>query len=408
MHDADVNDADMHDDRHALTYHAGVRRRRHPNPFTFGDLALDEAFTDRAPELAELKSDMLNGLNVALIAPRRYGKTSLLRRAAHELDADGVLVAEVDLMKTPTKERFASHLARTIHDDLASPLMKAKDALDLIAGLRIAPIVTVNPADGSFSFSFSGSVARPTEDIDATIESLLELPATIAAERKRPVAVAFDEFQEVTGLDPKLPGLMRAVFQDQPDVSHVYAGSRRHMMRRLFTHEHEPFYRSAKVIELGAIPVELFREYVEARFDATDRGIADAAVEGLLEITRGHPYATQELAYTLWEEVPEGFTATVADLEQALEAVIRSEDARFSLLWEQASRAQRVLLQALAVEPGRPQATAYQARYGLGSSSTMQRAVSALVGDEVVARREDGSHEIVEPFLAEWLITRSS
>src|SRR5262245_51354587 len=99
---------------------------------------------------------MLNGLNVALIAPRRYRKTSLVRRAAHELHDDGVLVAEVDLMKTPTKERFASHLARTIHDDLASPLMKAKDALDLIAGLRIAPIVTVNPADGSFSFSFSG------------------------------------------------------------------------------------------------------------------------------------------------------------------------------------------------------------------------------------------------------------
>src|SRR5262245_58880668 len=146
MHDADVHDADTHDDRHALTYHAGVRRRRHPNPFTFGDLALDDAFTDRERELAELKSDMLNGLNVALIAPRRYGKTSLVRRAAHELQGEGVLVAEVDLMKTPTKERLASHLARAIHDDLASVLMKAKDALDLITGVRIAPTVTVNPA----------------------------------------------------------------------------------------------------------------------------------------------------------------------------------------------------------------------------------------------------------------------
>ena len=101
-------------------------------PFTFGDLALDEAFTDRIEELEELETDMLNGLNVALIAPRRYGKTSLVRRAAQELHSDGVLVAEVDLMKTPTKERFASHLARAIHDDLASVLMKAKDALDLI------------------------------------------------------------------------------------------------------------------------------------------------------------------------------------------------------------------------------------------------------------------------------------
>jgi hypothetical protein len=180
------------------------------------------------------------------------------------------------------------------------------------------------------------------------------------------------------------------------------------MMRRLFTHEHEPFYMSAKVLELGPIPIGPFAEYVEARFDATDRGISDAAVEELLEITRGHPYATQELAYSLWEEVPEGFTASVDDLARALEAVIRSEDARFTLLWEQASRAQRVLLQALAAEPGRPQTTAYQAKYGLGTASTMQRAVSALVADEVVARRDDGSYEIVEPFLAEWLVRRST
>jgi len=398
----------MHEHRHALAYHAHVRSRGHANPFTFGDLALDEAFTDRIEELEELETDMLNGLNVALIAPRRYGKTSLVRRAAQELHSDGVLVAEVDLMKTPTKERFASHLARAIHDDLASALMKAKDALDLIASVRISPTVTVNPADGSYSFSFAGAVARPPEDIDATIESLLELPATIAADRKKRVALSFDEFQEVTGIDPKLPALMRAVFQDQPDVSHVYAGSKRHMMRRLFTHEHEPFFRSAKVIELGPIPLGPFGEYLKARFDSTDRGISDAAVEGLLDITRGHPYATQELAYSLWEEVPEGFTASVDDLVRALEAVIRSEDARFTLLWEQASRAQRVLLQALAAEPGRPQSAPYQARYGLGTASTMQRAVSALVSDEVVARRDDGSYEIVEPFLAEWLVRRST
>ena len=92
-------------------------RNRVVNPFYFGDLAVDEAFTDRRDELKSLKADMLNGRNVALIAPRRYGKSSLVRRASQELLRNGVLVAEVDLMKAPTKERFASHLARAIHDD---------------------------------------------------------------------------------------------------------------------------------------------------------------------------------------------------------------------------------------------------------------------------------------------------
>src|SRR5687767_12448487 len=312
------------------------------NPFTFGDLALDEAFTDREAELEALEADLRNGRNVALIAPRRYGKSSLLRRAAQDLVAEGVLVAEVDLMKAANKERFAAQLARTIHDDLASVLFRAREALAVFGSLRITPTVTINPKDSSYSFSFSTARAEP-EDVDATIERLLELPAQLAAEQGKRVVVCFDEFQEVTDIDPRLPALMRAVFQEQPDVAHVYAGSRRDMMNRLFNDENEPFYRSAKVMEIGPIPPDLFVRFVRERFDATERGVADAAVEGLLAITRGHPYATQELAYALWEQVPHGFTASVADLEAALTSVLRSENARFTLLWDNLSRAQRAL-----------------------------------------------------------------
>ena len=270
-------------------------RTRVVNPFYFGDLAVDEAFTDRRDELKSLKADMLNGRNVALIAPRRYGKSSLVRRASQELQRNGVLVAEVDLMKAPTKERFASHLARAIHDDVASPMFKARDAaLRVFDSLRVKPVITYDPAGGTFGFSFSA--AHAAEDIDATIERLLELPAELAAEQRKRVVLYFDEFQEVTDIDPGLPALMRAVFQEQPDVGHVYAGSKRDMMSRLFNHENEPFYRSAKVMEIGPIPPDLFARFIRERFDATDRGVSTAAVDGLLEITHGHPYATQEVA----------------------------------------------------------------------------------------------------------------
>ena len=377
-------------------------RPRVVNPFYFGDLAVDEAFTDRRDELKSLKADMLNGLNVALIAPRRYGKSSLVRRASQELLGRGVLVAEVDLMKAPTKERFASHLARAIHDDVASPMFKAREAaLRVFDSLRVKPVITYDAAGGTFGFSFSA--AHAAEDIDATIERLLELPAELAAEQGKRVVVYFDEFQEVTDIDPGLPALMRAVFQEQPDVGHVYAGSKRDMMSRLFNHENEPFYRSAKVMEIGPIPPDLFARFIRERFDATDRGVSDAAVEGLLELTHGHPYATQEVAYALWEEVPMGFTASVADLERALDVVLRSENARFTLLWESLSRTQRLLLLALAAEPGRVQSTGYRNAHGLPAPSSVQRAVEALVLAEVVARRADGVHEIVEPFLMQWV-----
>src|SRR5579884_117328 len=102
------------------------------NPFTFGDLALDEAFTDRRRELHELVADMKNGQNVLVYAPRRYGKSSLVLRAAQEAMRRNALVAYCDLMKTPTKERFAAALARTIYADLASPVEHALErAADL-------------------------------------------------------------------------------------------------------------------------------------------------------------------------------------------------------------------------------------------------------------------------------------
>jgi AAA+ ATPase superfamily predicted ATPase len=42
---------------------------------------LDEAFTDRARELGELERDIVNGQDVVILAPRRYGKSSLVWRA---------------------------------------------------------------------------------------------------------------------------------------------------------------------------------------------------------------------------------------------------------------------------------------------------------------------------------------
>jgi AAA+ ATPase superfamily predicted ATPase len=372
------------------------------NPFYFGDLALDEAFTDRTDELKSLETDILNGQNVALIAPRRYGKSSLVRRASLNLAAKGVLVAEVDLMKAPTKERLASHLARAIHDDIASPIFKAKEAaLRLFDSLRVKPVITVDPAHGSYSFTFIPT--HTDEDIDATLERLLELPAQLAAEQKAKVALYFDEFQEITDIDPKLPALMRAVFQEQPDVAHVYAGSKRDMMSRLFNDKNEAFYRSAKVMEIGAIPSDLFASFVKERFDATDKGVSDAAIEGLLEITRGHPYATQELAYALWDEVPSGFSATVSDLARALDVVLRSENARFTLLWDNLSRAQRQLLQAVTLEAGHVQSARYLLQHGLPSASTIQKAARALEKAELIGKRPDGATVIVEPFLAEWV-----
>jgi AAA+ ATPase superfamily predicted ATPase len=376
-----------------LWHNTAIARKRPTNPFSFGPLALDDAFTDRAAEIDSLCRDARNGQDVVVFAPRRYGKSSLIWRVAQELVKEEVLVAQVDLMRTPTKDQLASKLAKTIHDELATRLWNARERLKSFAGLRLTPTITVDPNDGAVSFSFDARAAA--EDIDATVEELLTMLGRIAADRARRLVLVLDEFQEIADIDPALIKLMRSVFQEQPEVAHIYLGSKRHMMRRIFNDENEPFWRSAKQMELDVIPPDLFAQFALAKFKETGRGLSRDVCDRALALTGGHPYATQELLYFLWEE---------STLDRALEATLRSEHSHFSLVWDRASAAQKRVLQALAQEqPGRPLTGEYQRRHSLPATPTVQTALGALERAELVRRVGRGEYRIAEPFLTEWI-----
>jgi hypothetical protein len=230
----------------------------------------------------------------------------------------------------------------------------------------------------------------------------------------------------------------------------------------------EPFWRSAKHIELGPIPVDAFASFVTERFAGTGKKAPPPVVDAVLEVTHGHPYGTQELCYALWEGLRPGATARPADLDRALEAVLRSENAHFSRIWEKApppvvdavlevthghpygtqelcyalweetpargsatvdrlaaamervlrsenayfthvwdnaSRTQRLVLQALTAEPADAiTSTEYRQRHGLPAPSSVQKAIETLVADELVAKDSAGVYRIAEPFLAEWIL----
>ena len=375
----------------------------HTNPFTFGALALDESFTNREAELRELGRDLRNGQDVLVYAPRRYGKSSLVLRAAQRAIRGGVLVGYCDLMRTPTKERLAAALAKTIYSDLETAAGQALErATRLFRGLRITPTMEVDPIDGSLRFVFHAGRRRAA--IDDTIEALLMLPGQIAAERGRRAALVFDEFQEIVTIDRHYPNLMRAVFQEQPEVAHVYLGSKRHILERIFDDANEPFWRSAKRLEIGPIPAAEFGGFLRRRFEGTEKAIDDDALARLLEATGGHPYGTQELAYFLWELVPTGHFARLGDVETALAQVLRSEHNHFAKLWDDAPHAQRLVMLALAEEPtGSLYSADYAERHDLPPKPALQRAIGALMTKEIAARDADRAYRIVEPFFADWL-----
>ena len=379
--------------------HARVDRIR--NPFRFGALARDEDFADREKEVRTLTADAMNGQDVVVFAPRRIGKSSLVSAVMAELVRDGALVADVDLWKVPTKEKLAEELAASIYSNLTRLRDRAVErALAPFRGLRITPAITIDPESGGISFSFSAEQGQ--RDIDATLERLLELPAELGADQGKPVVLVVDEFQEVGKIGKDLTKLMRSVFQQQSNVAHIYLGSKRHLMEEIFNDENEPFWRSAKQMELGPIDPEQFAGFITRRFTDTGKAIGAELVHRILAMTNGHPYATQRLCYEIWQETESGQAAGDREFTIAFETVLESEDSHFTLIWEDAATAQQLVLGALATEPGRPLTQSYRQRHQLPGASTVQRALQVLEHRELIGRAE-GQYRVTEPFLSEWI-----
>ena len=388
-----------------------VRKSDEPrrNPFRFGDVATGEHFTDREAETAELSNDLRSGQSVLVISPRRFGKTSLITAVMEKIRKQHVLVAYVDLLRTTTKERFASQLAAALYAGLTPAVERVVHrAGELFQNLPLRPKITLNQ-DSSPSFEFTA--APGTTDIDQTIDRLLELPQEVAKRRKRQAVLVLDEFQEVVTLDPELPARMRATFQFQSDVAHVYLGSRQHLLRNVFTDANSPLYNSAKVFPLGPIERDAFGRFIAERFASTGVPISADAIAHLLAITNGHPHDTQKLGYFAWAAAEsENTLATVDTVDGAFATAIATDTARYTELWDGLTTNQRKLLEAVGQAGPTEEVLSedFRRRHRLGAYATAERALDTLVERGLIERESRSQVAVSDVFLRHWLRSPST
>ncbi|MBV9355721.1 MAG: AAA family ATPase [Chloroflexi bacterium] len=371
-------------------------------------MATGEHFTDRDAEIRELVSDLRSGQNVLVISPRRYGKTSMVTAVIDRIRKQHVLVAYLDLLRTTTKERFANQLAAELYAGLTPTVEQAVHrAGELFQNLPLRPKITLNE-DGTPSFEFA-AVPGAT-DIEQTIDRLLELPQQVAQRRKRQAVLVLDEFQEIVTLDPDLPARMRATFQFQPNVAHVYLGSRQHLLRRVFTDANSPLYNSAKVVPLGPIPRSAFTHFIAERFASTHVVITKEAIAHLLDLTGGHPHDTQKLGYFTWAAAESLRTPASAEtVDRAFAAAIATDTAHYTDLWEGLTTNQRRLLEAIGqAHPSEAVLSEdFRRRHRLGAYATVERALDSLVERGLVEREGRSRVFVPDVFLHQWLRTSS-
>ena len=233
------------------------------NPFKFGKEVSGDQFYDREDAFGKLYRKLAGGsCNVVMYAPRRYGKTSLVKKVFARLEGEGIPTVSIDLNKVANIEKFC--------EQYALALCRLAGKGQAIANRISTYLSHLNP-----TFSFGGEAVLSVKlgygakMNESSVSSVLDLAEKIAAEVVGgPVAVAFDEFQEIERLSPDLPleGIFRSCIQAHQDVRYVFLGSKTHMLKRMFGEKSRPFYKSAATMRLEKPPEDESRAFVRNRF----------------------------------------------------------------------------------------------------------------------------------------------
>ena len=351
------------------------------NPFVYGEVVPAAAFVDRVDELRRLVADLQASQKVFLISPRRYGKSSLIRRALASAARGGAITVDV------TVSSFSSYVA-------------------FLEGYARA-ITAAGETTWDRTRSFVG--VRTGRELSRLAEDVFAMPAALAAARRRKVIVALDEFQAIAGFNGgSVEHALRAAVQHQRDVGYVFAGSEPSLMERMLGPK-RPFYKAGPVMRLDKIPPDEFAAAIDARFARSRMRPESGLGAAIVELAGNLPYDVQRLAHETWDEVRSRGRrrATLDDLHQALTRLLAEQAIVFEALWQRLTLPQRAVLRAVVIEDGLELHSAdVRMRHRLGGPSTVQAALAALVRDDVVAR-ERVRYVVVDSLLREWVARRT-
>lgn len=360
------------------------------NPFNFSKPASADELIDRERDLKLLIDLAEANSNSRLTAPRRYGKTTLLKRVRAEAEKLGMNTVYVNfyglLSVTEAADRIEDAYRRSLHGA----------ARNLAVGI----IRTFRPA---VKVPKTGVSLEPTiePEIGRRLGWLLDLPVKIKARTGTPTLVVFDEFQDILLTKPPIDGLIRSrLEQHEAEASYVFAGSHPGMMRRLFGDRTRPFYGQARAVRLGPLPEDALGEYIGDRFARSDRDVGDI-LDPLLGTSRGHPQRAMLLAHFLWESTAPGAESDEAGWQKALNDVYLELRDEFDSTWNGLADAEKRALAAIARGPGLLLKKSVLDELQL-ARSTARDARDRLI-DEGYVRGEGDELEIVDPLLASWV-----
>jgi hypothetical protein len=348
---------------------------------------------DRNSEADELLALAEGGHSFRLVGPRRYGKTTLLRRVLESAEREEMATVLIDLQDVLSIGEIVVRIERG-YDRLKGPLRRKVDGL-----LRSWNIGLALGGGG-----FTATLQRnPNVNAESVLLRVLELPAALFDREGTTSLIAFDEIQDVLAV-PGADGKIRSVIQHQSDAAtYAFAGSAPGVIQQLFADPKRPLLDQAVPKNLAPLSLDDVANYVSGRFERTGRDVG-MALTPMLEFTRGHPQRTMMLAHYLWQRTPRETTADEGTWVSALDQATTDSAPLMRAIWRALTANERRVARALAVTATPLYSEDTAAAVGIKRSS-IARALESLANNADVIY-VDGTSRLTDPMLERWLQAR--
>lgn len=368
------------------------------NPFIVGKYLAPEYFCDREEETTFLRKQMQNGRNVALISPRRLGKTGLIHHFFHQADVqEQFYTFFIDIYATGSLKELVYLLGKAIFEQLKPRTTAWRERfLQVVSSLRVGFKLDALTGDPTFDIGL-GDIQSPETTLGEIFRYL--------EEADRPCIVAIDEFQQVAEyVEKNTEALLRTHIQKCSQTLFIFSGSKRHMMTQMFNSPAKPFYQSAMGMSLQPLNRAVYATFAHRLFADNGRILTEGVAEQVYDKTEGYTWFMQMLMNELYALTPPGCACTSDHITEALANILQAQDGLYRELMAHLSIKQRQLLQAIARE-GRVSgitSSAFIRRHNLPSASSVQSAARPLLENDIIMQT-DGTYRLHDFFLSEWL-----
>lgn len=367
-------------------------------PFIFGRIATDENFTDREKETEHLVNNFESLINTVIISPRRWGKSSLVHRAADiAMRADkNIRICTIDLFNAKTEEQFYTVLAQKLIQGTSSRWEEAVENAKKFFS-RLVPKISVGAGPGS-----EISIDFDWEEMKSNPDEILDLSERIAEAKGVKIVVCIDEFQNIAEFEDPLffQRRLRAHWQRHKKVSYCLYGSKRHMMMEVFTDSSMPFYKFGDIFFLNKIDTEHFIPFITERFSSTGKSITEDASRNIVSLADNHPYYVQQLSQLSWLR-----TSGQCDVETVVKAhlsLVEQLSLLFSNLMETLTFQQTSYLHALLAGEKSITSAETMYRYHISSATAASRSLKTLIKKDILDSTS-GEISFQDPIFEYWL-----